>query len=150
MQTSSSLSLLFFMLSVALLSCGEDAIISYQTSRDQAIDIKLRQGERVLLRPGAVIVEFSKTEEESRCPEDVTCVWAGQAVIRIRLNPDHPSPAGFTLTIPGLVQTPHEGSSFDTLGYRWTLLRLDPYPHASQPRPEPPLYEALIRIQEPD
>ena len=148
MQARSLLSLLF-LLSLTLLSCGEDEIISYRTSRDQAIDIKLRQGERVLLRPGEIVVEFTKTEEDSRCPEEGLCKWEGRATIELRLSPDHPSPAVFSLTIPGLGETPHEGVPFDTLGYRWTLRQLNPYPRSSAPSGPIP-YEALIRIQEPD
>ena len=131
------------------LACIADNTLSVTTTPDQPIDIKLRLGERVLLRPDEVLVEFTRTEEDSRGPEDVVCVWEGRAIIRLKLNPDHPSPSEFALTIPGTVQSPYDSIPFDTLGYRWTLRQLNPYPRSSQP-PGPTIYEALLRVQKLD
>lgn len=145
MRTRSSLPLLFI-LPWLLLACIDDSTLSVTTSRDHPIDVKLREGESVLLHPDEVLVEFTRTEEESRCPEDVVCVWAGRAIIQLRLNPDRPSPSEFALTIPGTVKSPYDGTPFDTLGYRWTLRQLNPYPRSSTPSGPIP-YEPLLRIQ---
>lgn len=143
MRTRLSLPL-SFILPWLFLAC-DDGTPFIITTLGRPVDITIRQGERVLLNPDKILLEFTRTEEDSRCPEEGVCVWAGRAIIRLRLNPDHPSPAEFALTIPGTVQSPYDGTPSDTLGYRWTLRRLNPYPHSSTP-PGPIPYEALVRI----
>ena len=148
MRTRSSLPL-SFILPWLFLACDDGGTPFVITTLGRPVDITIRQGERVLLNPDEILLEFTITEEDGRCPEDVVCVWAGRAIIRLRLNPDHPSPAEFALTIPGTVQSPYDGTPFDTLGYRWTLRQLNPYPRSSQP-PGPTIYEALLRVQKLD
>ena len=145
MRTRSSLPR-SFILPWLFLACIDDGALSVITALGHPIDIKLRQGERVLLKPDGALIEYTRTEEDSRCPEEVVCVEAGRAIIRLQLNPGHPSPSEFALTLPGTVQSPFDGTPFDTLGYRWTLRQLNPYPRSSPP-PKPIAYEALLRIQ---
>lgn len=148
MRTRSSLPL-SFILPWLFLACSESGTLSIMVPVHQPIDITLRQGERVLLNPDEILLEFTTTEEDSRCPEDAVCIWEGRAIIRLQLNPDHPSPSEFALTIPGTVQSPYDGTHIDTLGYRWTLRQLNPYPRSSPP-PRPIVYEALLQIQKLD
>lgn len=145
MRTRSPFPLSWFLAGL-FLACIADTTLSITTTPDQPIDIKLRLGERVLLHPNEVLVEFTRTEEESRCPEEGFCKWAGRATIELHLYPNHPSPEVFSLSIPGLGRTHYNKTSFDTLGYRWTLRQLNPYPRSSTPSGPIP-YEALLRIQ---
>lgn len=50
------------------------------------IGISISLGETVQI--GDVFVEFEKVLEDSRCPEDVTCVWAGQAKVKVNISGD--------------------------------------------------------------
>lgn len=35
---------------------------------------------------GGIDLAFVNVEEDSRCPVDVTCVWAGQAIVEVRVD----------------------------------------------------------------
>lgn len=50
--------------------------------------VTLAPGEGVTARDGAerLDLQFSAVVEDSRCPVDVTCVWAGQATVRLHLG----------------------------------------------------------------
>ncbi len=48
------------------------------------IAVKVPMGETVLL--GDVSIKFIKVLEDSRCPKDVTCVWAGQAKVLVEVS----------------------------------------------------------------
>lgn len=51
------------------------------------IEMQARLGQWVQLAPG-VAVEPLRVLEDSRCPQDVTCVWAGRLVLSARVR-DH-------------------------------------------------------------
>lgn len=53
----------------------------------QVIEMQARLGQWVQLAPG-VAVEPLRVLEDSRCPQDVTCVWAGRLVLSARVR-DH-------------------------------------------------------------
>lgn len=137
---------LLVLFNTILLSCAEEGIMSYRLTPGKAVDLTLQPGERVQLQPAGVTVEFARVSEESRCPEGAMCTWPGRGVIDLRLNPDHSSPSTIQLHIPGMVQTPFEGGGLDTLGYRWMLRQLNPYPRVSD-QPGSITYEAVLRIQ---
>ena len=67
----------------------------------------------------ALSLGFERVAEDSRCPSDVSCVWAGQVVVEVSLGgsrhllkPDQPA---------------------DSDGYRARLLRVAPYPSSAAP-----------------
>ncbi len=67
---------------------------------------------------------FLEVSEDSRCPSDVVCVWAGRATISISLRRDGLSLGDFSLTLG-------EGaaaSAVEREGYRLRLTALEPYP----------------------
>ncbi|MBR9989969.1 MAG: hypothetical protein KFH98_09450 [Gemmatimonadetes bacterium] len=45
--------------------------------------VDLRFGESALLGTDGARITFTTVESDSRCPVDVTCVWAGDAHVRI-------------------------------------------------------------------
>jgi hypothetical protein len=91
-------------------------------------------------------------EQDSRCPQDVVCIWIGEARGRFVLT----APAGstpFTLRIPGgvtaadtLKSGPLGFVSTDVGRYRITLMQLDPYP-ISGTDPLAVTSTALVRVQ---
>lgn len=48
-------------------------------------DVTLHPGERTSLSQDTVL-RYLGTENDSRCPPDVQCVWAGDALVRLRLE----------------------------------------------------------------
>ena len=46
----------------------------------------VRAGSTVHISGRTLTVTFDRVLEDSRCPEDTTCVWAGDAVVRLRLQ----------------------------------------------------------------
>ncbi len=48
--------------------------------------LTLRMGQEKVSRTGRLTVKFLELIEDSRCPEDVNCVWAGVARIKIRVS----------------------------------------------------------------
>lgn len=50
------------------------------------IAIKIPLGQTLSL--DGMTIEFIEVLEDSRCPEDVVCVWAGQAKVKVRVSKD--------------------------------------------------------------
>jgi hypothetical protein len=74
-------------------------------------------------------LRFDSLLAESRCPIGMMCIWAGEAVIRVQWT-RMTRTSSFTLKLPGGANAQNAGAHipFDTLGYRFTLQQLDPYP----------------------
>jgi hypothetical protein len=53
------------------------------TTSGRAESIELRPGQEKLLRGAGVRVKLVAVEEDSRCPEGVNCIWAGN--VRVAL-----------------------------------------------------------------
>jgi hypothetical protein len=60
------------------------------------IGIKVPLGETVSIE--GIAIRFSEVTEDSRCPETVTCVWAGRVVINIEIKKTGESPLFKELT----------------------------------------------------
>ena len=68
---------------------------------------------------------FDSLVSDSRCPLLVDCIWAGAAVVKLRLSANGQE-AGFRLSIP---EHPLSGNSDTTvLGYNVKLTEVWPYP----------------------
>ena len=48
-------------------------------------DFDLKTGETARLEESDLVVRFEAVTSDSRCPVDVTCVWEGDATIRVSL-----------------------------------------------------------------
>jgi hypothetical protein len=63
-------------------------------------------------------VTFERVAQDSRCPRNVTCVWAGEATVELRLRDADGSERPIVLVIPGgqaAVQVPG-GTLIETVG----------------------------------
>ena len=49
-------------------------------------NIFINEGESVLLKESGITIKFLSISEDSRCPEGVTCVWAGVAIADLELS----------------------------------------------------------------
>lgn len=84
----------------------------------------LAPGQRVTLDAVASSVRFLAVSDDSRCPSQVQCVWAGDGAIVLEIAPADGDAAEDTLHT-----NPESGPRSAVLGrYELTLLELDPYP----------------------
>jgi hypothetical protein len=98
--------------------------------------VTLAPGERVIARGPDLAVRFAGVSEDSRCPEGVTCVWAGRAVVQVEVG-DGEAP-----TVPLEVG----GEPRVVRGLALAAEALDPYPRAdAATRPED--YRLRLRIE---
>jgi hypothetical protein len=91
-------------------------------------------------RLGILRLAFTGVTEDSRCPSDVVCVWAGNAAVEIGVS------FGMGPTIRYVLNTTVDPKSVDVGGYRITLVALQPYPVSTGPIP-PASYLATFRLQ---
>lgn len=84
----------------------------------------LSVGQRVTLDTVHASVRFLQVSDDSRCPSQVQCVWAGDGAVMLEVAPADGDAAEDTLHT-----NPESGPRAVVLaGYELTLLRLDPYP----------------------
>jgi len=92
--------------------------------------IVLTYGETKILESDSLQVTFDTVESEGRCPRGAVCFWEGMATIDLQLRT--PSGSRHHVSLQILGHEPEPDTRFqiklDTLGYRFTLLRLTPYP----------------------
>ena len=91
-------------------------------------EFTLKQGHRVTLKSTSLRIKFAAVENDSRCPSDVTCVWAGNAAVQVELGTGRRSEI---LTL----NTGKGGSLVSELeykGYRVKLVSLSPYPRSDR------------------
>jgi hypothetical protein len=101
-------------------------------------DFKVRYGKEVTIKE--LKVKFESVVEDSRCPKDVTCVWAGDAKILVSVRRGISKTAKMEL---------HTNGQFAQTGkyqqYVIKLVALDPYPRSSA-KTKPSDYVATLLI----
>jgi hypothetical protein len=89
----------------------------------------LRAGREVTLKGSRLRIKFAAVDEDSRCPSDVTCVWAGNAAARLEVSTSGKDSQSLTLNTS-------TGSAFGMEkvydGYKLWLVRLTPYPRSTK------------------
>lgn len=77
--------LLSLLTTCALVACGA---VSSQSLRTVGLgeDITLAPGEAIQVTGEKLAVEFIAVTEDSRCPLDATCVWAGEVKVALELR----------------------------------------------------------------
>jgi hypothetical protein len=102
---------------------GVSPTIQVQTGSE--FDVVVNQ--QAIVEGTPLRIRFNGVSDDSRCPSDVQCVWAGNAVVRLSLtstgNPD--SNAALNITL--------DPKFADSAGYRVTLVGLKPYPRSGSP-----------------
>jgi hypothetical protein len=80
---ASFLSLLLW--AVALAACGRDgSAASFETPLDAPI--QLAPGQSAVFAAEKLEVQFTGIASDSRCPNDVTCVWAGEVLVQLAIR----------------------------------------------------------------
>ena len=132
------------LISFLFASCEDSNIISQIAVLDEPFRLKL--GQAKILHSENLIVGFGELVGDSRCQEDVVCVWEGEARIKLYLLKPAQDTTFLLLKIPGFITAESKRHvSTDTLDYRFTLQQLDPYPNTSR-QSRLSDYEALLVI----
>lgn len=87
----------------------------------------LRPKQQKSLFAGKLKVQFVEVMEDSRCPEGVNCVWAGNAKVKIKVTSKRLGEKIFEANTNG----GPKGDQFD--GYAINLESVTPYPKADKP-----------------
>ena len=132
------------MLFAALAACGDPAgpeVIPDTTVVPASTEMTLKVGEELPVGGSVVRIVFARVLEDSRCPIDVVCVWAGNAVVELGIR------AGMGPTFPLQLNSTLEPRAAEWNSIRVTLLEVHPAPRASEPtRPE--AYSVKIRVEQ--
>lgn len=88
-------------------------------------EFKLRAGQRITLKEGNLRIKFASVENESRCPTNVTCVWAGNATVLLEIGTRNGRGKSLKLNTSGSEKLSDEGKYRD---YKVKLVGLSPYP----------------------
>ena len=70
------------LIAVALAACGRGGAATLNEP------IQLAPGQWASFKAEKLEVQFVGIDDDSRCPNDVTCVWAGEVVVRLTLRRD--------------------------------------------------------------
>lgn len=107
----------------------------------------LNYGEHRILAPDNVTISFFQVLSDSRCPTKYRCIIPGSAEIRLALSCKKFRSASMQVSIPGYVAQADTCCHLpiDTLGYRITMLQLEPWREASVPI-QPSGYRVLLQI----
>ncbi|MBI1870156.1 MAG: hypothetical protein HYS07_03080 [Chlamydiae bacterium] len=86
---------------------------------------QLKVGGTVAISSENLKVTLKGIPSDSRCPEGVECVWAGQVKVLVHLEKDGQDLGGHTLPFPIF---PKSKSPEIVGGYSLQILKVDPYP----------------------
>ncbi|MFH1775698.1 MAG: hypothetical protein ABH839_03485 [Chloroflexota bacterium] len=93
-------------------------------------EFSLRIGQTARITGEDLTISLQEVTEDSRCPRDVKCIWAGQASCIVRLT-HNDSSYNMTLTEPGLSEQ-YTRESYN--GYQLAF-RVQPYPREGEKIP---------------
>lgn len=111
----------FLLLMTTGLSCSEEPLPATLGAQ-----FSLSVGQTALIESEGLKLTFVEVEEDSRCPQGVECVQAGQVTCRVRVN--------YKGAVSTIYITQPGGSfiSYGTLGNYNVGFRVEPYPEAGK------------------
>jgi hypothetical protein len=92
--------------------------------------VSLRTGQQKRVGHGEIYVKFISVEEDSRCPENARCVWAGNAKIKVKIG----FPGGTSKTVFMNTETGPKGDQIG--GWAVRLESLTPMPRNGRKTPQ--------------
>jgi hypothetical protein len=108
----------------------------------EPIAIALSHGEAKRVAGTPLTITFEAVTDDSRCPEGVSCVWAGDAVVHIRIEGGTPPASTAMLHVNGQFDRDVVHGS-----HRVTLVAVAPHPKADA-KIEAKDYRIELRIDE--
>jgi hypothetical protein len=103
-------------------------------------EFDLAAGRTARIAGAPATVRFDQVTEDSRCPVDVTCVWEGDAIVRLQV--ERPDADRVTVDLHTNAAFAREAA---TDGYLVRLIRLAPLPREGQTTP-PERYVATLVV----
>jgi len=93
--------------------------------------IYFNEGENRFLDEYQMNVTFKGISEDSRCPKDVNCIWAGVAVAQVEVMGTATRPMTLSLaSLDNKGRNYHQSADFN--GYTITLTEVNPYPESEE------------------
>lgn len=133
---------------VALLLVGAqpNAAFSCQRGSGDSITARLDQAFQLGIQQQVIVdgltIQFLGISEDSRCPADVQCVWAGQVSARFQVS-SNTTPATEVLLSEGAGTDAQPTTTVD--GYQIQLDEVTPYPNSQNPI-EPDGYTVTLTV----
>jgi hypothetical protein len=104
----------------------------------------LELGEELSIAAAGLTLRFEGVPEDSRCPADAQCIWAGRVVVTVEARAGAGVPETLTLGLPGGI-TPDAPERQAVGAHTVQLVSLDPYPATSGGLPLP--YVATLLVE---
>jgi hypothetical protein len=111
------------LLLAGLIACGSSAKSSGPTPLELDTEGVLAAGASAAVKGTDLEVKFIGVSEDSRCPTDTTCVWAGEVSVKLAMHLGTQAPEERELL---------EGRSTVFEPYRLTVTRVLPEPKSTQ------------------
>lgn len=105
-------------------------------SVDPGADVTLAPGESVPVSGADLKVRFITVGEDSRCPRDVACMWAGEVKVRLDISEGMKPIRSVEVT---------EGGNAEVGTWRVTVVRVEPQP-VSTAKIQPQDYRVTLRV----
>ncbi|HEV8538987.1 MAG TPA: hypothetical protein VGR15_08730 [Bacteroidota bacterium] len=115
----------FGLLVLLFTACAENPTATVTTAFNREFD--LRVGQQATIPTEHVGITFLRVAEDSRCPDNSRCIWAGNGKIAVSINYSRFAPLDTSLN------TYVQPQRVSCNGITVELLKLSPYPHAGTP-----------------
>jgi hypothetical protein len=131
---------------VAAAACAQAVPPAGGEAADERLEVApgepfpLALGQTARVRPGGLELTFQAVVSDSRCPVDVTCVWAGEARLRLKVSGTGAPPEELELSTL-------EGEPARLGGFGIEVLGLDPVPRSGVEL-DPATYELRLVVSE--
>jgi hypothetical protein len=127
-----------------LLGCSAALNLNFtesQTMPRVGKEFSIKVGQQLKLEGANLQVKFTGVPQDSRCPSNVNCVWAGNAEVSLEWTLDKCT-TPITLNTH---DTSRAGDESKVAGFRIKLIKLEPYPH-SEKKISPSDYTATLLV----
>lgn len=132
---------------ISLMPFGSGIVMSADSAGDEVTQARVGQefsvklGQQLKIEGEDLQIKFAAVTEDSRCPADVNCIWAGNARVALDLI-ENKCTTRITVNTQSNSQAADEGKSGR---YRVKLVKLDPYPRTDR-KTAPGDYSATLLI----
>lgn len=110
------------------------------------VSIRLKPGQSAVIPGTELEIGFIRVVNDSRCPEDVVCVWEGDALVALWARQlGRGGRETLNAHIRGMTRLDSTSAAVGFRGYRIQALGLDPYPRAGVPI-DTTAYQVLLRV----
>ena len=113
-------------------------VVSQGTTPAAASDLRVEVGGTVVVEDGALEITFTEVASDSRCPRGETCIWEGDAVVRLAVR------SGADNGALELHTSSRSARAAGFAGWSIELVALEPEPVAG--KPVPPAHVATLRV----